>query len=35
MDQVTELAKKVLENKSLTIFLGIVVLALFFGWVGG
>ena len=27
--------KKVLENKSLTIFLGIVVVALFFGWVGG
>jgi|TARA_R110000796_G_scaffold136058_2_gene252090 hypothetical protein len=35
MEQVTELVKKVLENKSLTIFLGIVVLALFFGWVGG
>ena len=35
MEQVTELEKKVLENKSLTIFLGIVVVALFFGWVGG
>ena len=35
MEQVTELTKKVLENKSLTIFLGVVVVALFFGWVGG
>jgi hypothetical protein len=35
MEQAKELAKKVLENKSLTIFLGIVVVALFFGWVGG
>ena len=35
MEQLTDLAKKVLENKSLTIFLGIVVLALFFGWIGG
>jgi hypothetical protein len=26
---------KLLENKSLTIFLGIVVLALVFGWLGG
>jgi len=26
---------KLLENKSLTIFLGIVVVALFFGWLGG
>jgi hypothetical protein len=30
-----ELINKVLENKSLTIFLGIVVLALLFGWIGG
>jgi hypothetical protein len=35
MQQLTDLAKKVLENKSLTIFLGVVVVALFFGWVGG
>jgi|TARA_Y100001951_G_scaffold24670_1_gene19019 hypothetical protein len=35
MEQLTDLAKKVLENKSLTIFLGIVVLALLFGWIGG
>ena len=35
MEQLTELTKKVLENKSLTIFLGVVVVALFFGWVGG
>jgi hypothetical protein len=27
--------KKLLENKSLTVFLGIVVLALVFGWIGG
>ena len=26
---------KLLENKSLTIFLGIVVVALLFGWLGG
>jgi hypothetical protein len=26
---------KLLENKSLTVFLGIVVLALLFGWLGG
>jgi hypothetical protein len=30
-----DLVKKVLENKSLTIFLGIVVVALLFGWIGG
>jgi|TARA_R110002167_G_C12355971_1_gene622706 hypothetical protein len=35
MEQLTELAKKVLENKSLTIFLGLVVVALFLGWIGG
>jgi hypothetical protein len=35
MQQLTDLAKKVLENKSLTIFLGIAVLALLLGWIGG
>ncbi len=30
-----ELIDKVLKNKSLTVFLGIVVVALFFGWIGG
>ena len=30
-----EVIEKVLENKSLTVFLGIFVLALLFGWVGG
>mgnify|MGYP003633793776 FL=1 len=35
MEEVTKIVKQVLENKSLTIFLGVVVLALFFGWVGG
>jgi hypothetical protein len=30
-----DLLKQVLENKSLTVFLGIVVLALLFGWIGG
>ena len=30
-----DLVKKVLENKSLTIFLGIAVVALFLGWIGG
>ena len=35
MEQVKELVDKVLKNKSLTIFLGIVVVALFMGWVGG
>jgi len=30
-----ELIDKVLKNKSLTVFLGIVVLALLFGWIGG
>jgi hypothetical protein len=30
-----ELIDKVLKNKSLTIFLGIVVVALLFGWIGG
>jgi hypothetical protein len=31
----SDLVKQVLENKSLTIFLGIVVVALLFGWIGG
>ena len=35
MEEVKELVDKVLKNRSLTIFLGIVVLALFMGWVGG
>ena len=30
-----ELIDKVLKNKSLTVFLGIVVLAMLFGWIGG
>jgi hypothetical protein len=30
-----EIIEKVLENKSLTVFLGIFVLALLFGWIGG
>jgi hypothetical protein len=30
-----DLVKKVLENKSLTIFLGIAVVALLLGWIGG
>ena len=29
-----ELIDKVLKNKSLTVFLGIVVVAMFFGWIG-
>jgi hypothetical protein len=35
MEKVTELVKQVLENKSLTIFLGIVIAALLLGWIGG
>ena len=35
MEQVKELIDKVLKNRILTIFLGIVVVALFMGWVGG
>jgi len=35
MEQIKELVDKVLKNRSLTIFLGIVVLALVMGWVGG
>ena len=30
-----EVIEKVLENKSLTVFLGIFVLALLFGWIVG
>jgi hypothetical protein len=30
-----DMIDQVLKNKSLTIFLGIVVLALLFGWIGG
>jgi hypothetical protein len=30
-----DIIDQVLKNKSLTIFLGIVVLALLFGWIGG
>jgi hypothetical protein len=30
-----EMIEQVLANKSLTVFLGIVVVALLFGWVGG
>jgi hypothetical protein len=35
MEEIKELVDKVLKNRSLTIFLGIVVLALVMGWVGG
>ena len=35
MEQVKELVDKVLKNRSLTVFLGIVVVALFLGWIGG
>ena len=30
-----EVIDKVLKNKALTIFLAIVVVAMFFGWIGG
>ena len=30
-----EMIDKVLKNKSFTIFLAIVVVAMFFGWIGG
>ena len=30
-----EVIDKVLKNKSLTVFLGIVVVAMLFGWIGG
>tara|TARA_R100001377_G_C3085090_1_gene73762 strand:- start:265 stop:372 length:108 start_codon:yes stop_codon:yes gene_type:complete len=35
MEKVKELIDTVLKNKSLTVFLAIVVVALFMGWVGG
>tara|TARA_R110000772_G_scaffold64277_2_gene143920 strand:+ start:238 stop:345 length:108 start_codon:yes stop_codon:yes gene_type:complete len=35
MEKLMEVVDTVLKNRSLTIFLGIVVVALFFGWVGG
>ena len=35
MEEIKELVDKVLKNRSLTIFLGVVVLALVMGWVGG
>ena len=35
MEEVKVVIDKVLKNRSLTIFLGIVVVALFMGWVGG
>tara|TARA_R100000541_G_scaffold49950_1_gene57126 strand:+ start:2620 stop:2727 length:108 start_codon:yes stop_codon:yes gene_type:complete len=35
MEELKVLVDKVLKNRSLTVFLGIVVLALFMGWVGG
>ena len=30
-----QMIERVLKNKSLTVFLAIVVVAMFFGWVGG
>jgi len=35
MEKLMEVVDTVLKNRSLTIFLGVAVLALFFGWVGG
>jgi len=35
MKDMKDMIDQVLKNKSLTIFLGIVVLALLFGWIGG
>ena len=35
MDKLMEVVDTVLKNRSLTIFLGIVVVALIFGWIGG
>jgi multidrug efflux pump subunit AcrB len=35
MNEIKDLVDTVLKNKSLTIFLAIVVVALFFGWIGG
>ena len=30
-----DLIDKVLKNRSLTVFLAVIVVALFFGWIGG
>lgn len=35
MEEIKEFVDKVLKNRSLTVFLGIVVVALVMGWVGG
>jgi len=35
MEKVIEVVNTILKNRSLTIFLGVCVVALFFGWVGG
>jgi len=35
MNEIKDLVDTVLKNRSLTIFLAIVVVALFFGWIGG
>jgi len=35
MEEIKKLVDTILKNKSLTIFLGIVVVALLFGWIGG
>jgi hypothetical protein len=35
MEEVKKLVDTVLKNKSLTIFLGIVIAALVFDWIGG
>ena len=35
MNEIKDLVDTVLENRSLTVFLAIVVVALFFGWIGG
>ena len=35
MEKLMEVVDTVLKNRSLTVFLGIVVVALFLGWIGG
>ena len=35
MNEIKDLVDTVLKNKSLTVFLAIVVVAMFFGWIGG
>ncbi len=35
MNEIKNLVDTVLKNRSLTVFLAIVVVALFFGWIGG